>query len=161
MEEPLSTSAAFSLLDLLDRNRVDQSIYSGFRFIIWPLILGAILSFFIAYYRRRVIGALVRAIRNAEAVDEESAKTIAELGQANNASAISALKRSKVLRRLIHVCGDETENIDENTRVYIPEEMVTAARAQYGETEEPIYPIILGSVALIVLGVIAVLIFPK
>lgn len=142
-----------SLQGMQDTGRSPASFYGSLQFIIWPVILGVILSFFIAYYRRRVIGAFIRSVRSAGAVDEESAKSLAELGQENNASAVSALKRSAVLRRIVRICG-EGETINADTRVYIPEEMETAARAQFGDEAEPIYPLILGSVALIALGIL-------
>lgn len=152
----LAAGGISEYFDTLNRNRVDSTAYGSLRFIIWPVILGIILSFFIAYYRRRVIGAFVRSIRSAEAVDEESAKSLTELGQENNASAIAALQKSQVLRRIIHICG-ESEEIDGDTRVYIPEEKLADARAQYGDEAEPIYPILIGSVVLIALGVVLVL----
>jgi len=148
------------ILDYIDTLRLDTTVSTGIKFIIWPLIFGFILSFFIAYYRRRVIGAFVRAIRDAGASDEESAKTLSEIGQEYNSSAVSALKKSSSLRRLITVCPAE-ENpegklvIDENTRFYIGKEAETRSRVQYGDKEEPLWPIILGSAALIMLGIIA------
>ena len=66
------------ILDYIDALRLDNTVSTGIQFIMWPLIFGLILSFFIIYYRRRVIGAFVRAIREAGASDEESAKTLAE-----------------------------------------------------------------------------------
>ena len=92
------------ILDYIDALRLDNTVSTGIQFIMWPLIFGLILSFFIIYYRRRVIGAFVRAIREAGASDEESAKTLAEIGQEDNSSAISALKKSSSLRRLITIC---------------------------------------------------------
>ena len=80
--------------DYVDILRLDNTVSTGIKFIIWPFILGFILAFFILFYRRRVIGSFVRAIRNAGAVDEASAKTLAEIGQENNSSATSALKKS-------------------------------------------------------------------
>ena len=95
------------ILDYIDALRLDNTVSTGIQFIMWPLIFGLILSFFIIYYRRRVIGAFVRAIREAGASDEESAKTLAEIGQEDNSSAISALKKSSSLRRLITICPGE------------------------------------------------------
>lgn len=147
------------ILDYIDALRLDNTVSTGIQFIIWPLIFGLILSFFVIYYRRRVIGAFVRAIREAGASDEESAKTLAEIGQENNSSAISALKKSSSLRRLITICpGEEASEkelvIDEKTRFYIGKEAETRSRVQYGDKEEPLWPVILGSAALILFGVI-------
>lgn len=147
------------ILDYIDALRLDNTVSTGIQFIMWPLIFGLILSFFIIYYRRRVIGAFVRAIREAGASDEESAKTLAEIGQENNSSAISALKKSSSLRRLITICpGEEASGeelvINEKTRFYIGKEAETRSRVQYGDKEEPLWPVILGSAALILLGII-------
>ncbi|MBS6447295.1 MAG: hypothetical protein KH382_06865 [Clostridiales bacterium] len=147
------------ILDYIDALRLDNTVSTGIQFIMWPLIFGLILSFFIIYYRRRVIGAFVRAIREAGASDEESAKTLAEIGQEDNSSAISALKKSSSLRRLITICpGEEASGeelvINEKTRFYIGKEAETRSRVQYGDKEEPLWPVILGSAALILFGIV-------
>lgn len=148
------------ILDYIDALRLDNTVSTGIKFIMWPLIFGIILSFFIIYYRRRVIGAFVRAIREAGASDEESAKTLVEIGQEDNSSAISALKKSASLRRLVTICpgeeGSEEELvINEKTRFYIGKDAETRSRVQYGDKEEPLWPVILGSAALILFGIIA------
>lgn len=147
------------ILDYIDALRLDNTVSTGIQFIMWPLIFGLILSFFIIYYRRRVIGAFVKAIREAGASDEESAKTLAEIGQEDNSSAISALKKSSSLRRLITICpGEEASGeelvINEKTRFYIGKEAETRSRVQYGDKEEPLWPVILGSAALILFGIV-------
>ena len=147
------------ILDYIDALRLDNTVSTGIQFIMWPLIFGLILSFFIIYYRRRVIGAFVRAIREAGASDEESAKTLAEIGQEDNSSAISALKKSSSLRRLITICpGEEASGeelvINEKTRFYIGKEAETRSRVQYGDKEEPLWPVILGAAALILFGIV-------
>ena len=147
------------ILDYIGALRLDNTVSTGIQFIMWPLIFGLILSFFIIYYRRRVIGAFVRAIREAGASDEESAKTLAEIGQEDNSSAISALKKSSSLRRLITICpGEEASGeelvINEKTRFYIGKEAETRSRVQYGDKEEPLWPVILGSAALILFGIV-------
>lgn len=147
------------ILDYIDALRLDNTVSTGIQFIIWPLIFGLILAFFVIYYRRRVIGAFVRAIREAGASDEESAKTLAEIGQEDNSSAISALKKSSSLRRLVTICpGEEASEedlvINEKTRFYIAKDAETRSRVQYGDKEEPLWPILLGSAALILFGII-------
>jgi hypothetical protein len=147
------------ILDYIDALRLDNTVSTGIQFIIWPLIFGLILAFFVIYYRRRVIGAFVRAIREAGASDEESAKTLAEIGQEDNSSAISALKKSASLRRLVTICpgeegAEEELVINEKTRFYIGKDAETRSRVQYGDKEEPLWPVILGSAALILFGII-------
>ena len=44
--------------------------------------------------------------------------------------------------------------VDENTRFYIPEEMLFRAEKQYKEEEHGLLSIVLGTVAIIIAGVI-------
>lgn len=151
-----------NLFELIDLYRAKANSMINLQFIVWAIVIGFIISFFAVYYRRRVIGAFVRAIRNAEAVDLASAKTLQELGQEDNASAISLVRKSASLRRLITVYNEGEEaadtakvRIDENTRFYITEECETRSRVQYGNENEPLWPLIVGSLALIGIGIIS------
>lgn len=149
--------------ELIDLYRSKPSAMINLQFIVWAIVIGFIVSFFAIYYRRRVIGSFVRSIRRAEAFDKESAKTLAELEQEDNISAIETIRKSASIRRLITVYneGDEDENgkdrvkIDENTRFYITEECETRSRVQYGNENEPLWPLILGSLAMIGIGIIS------
>ena len=149
--------------ELIDRYRSKPSAMINLQFIVWAIVIGFIVSFFAIYYRRRVIGSFVRAIRRAEAFDKESAKTLAELEQEDNISAIETIRKSASIRRLITVYneGNEDENgkdrvkIDENTRFYITEECETRSRVQYGNENEPLWPLILGSLAMIGIGIVS------
>lgn len=151
-----------NLFELIDLYRSKANSMINLQFIVWAIVIGFIISFFAVYYRRRVIGSFVRAIRNAEAVDLASAKTLQELGQEDNASAISLVRKSASLRRLITVYNEGEEaadtakiRIDENTRFYITEECATRSRVQYGNENEPLWPLIVGSLALIGIGIIS------
>lgn len=141
--------------------------------IIWATVVGFALSFFAIYYKRRVIGSFVRALREAEANSPETAKTIAELDQENNVTVIANLKKSASLRRLITICNEPSENntenekpkkkkeaviIDENTRFYIAPEALTRSRIQYGDEAEPLWPILLGCAGLVAIGIFACMI---
>ena len=149
-------------LELGDVYRSGPIAGLNLQFIVWAIVIGFIISFFAIYYKRRVIGSFVRAIRNAEAIDLASAKTLAELGQEENISAISLITKSSSLRRLITVYNENEEidkkglvKIDENTRFYITEECATRSRVQYGEENEPVWPLIVGSLAMLAIGVIS------
>ncbi len=151
-----------NLLELVDLYRSKPTAVVNLQFIIWAIVIGFIVSFFAIYYRRRVIGSFVRAIRNAEAFDIESAKTLEELGQEDNISAIATIRKSSSIRRLISVYNEnEEENgkerikIDENTRFYITEACETRSRVQYGSENEPVWPLILGSLAMIAIGILS------
>lgn len=152
-----------SFLELVDAYRADPSSIFNLQFIVWTLVIGFIISFFAIYYKRSVIGSFVRAIRNAEATDIETAKTLEELQQENNTSAISALRRSSALQGIVSIYNENEEagetnkksiTIDENTRFYIKKEAETRSRVQYGDENEPVWPLILGSLALIGVGIV-------
>ena len=147
-------------IDKLDFFRTDSDAMVSIQFIIMALAFGLIIAFIAVYYQRRVIGSFVRAIRSAEAIDEESAKTLAELGQENNVSAIAKLKKSASLRNLITICDMKTEAngkiiIDDSTRFYIAKEKEERSRKQFGDNEDSLIPIILGSLALLVVVVLS------
>ena len=147
-------------IDKLDFFRTDSDAMVSIQFIIMALAFGLIIAFIAVYYQRRVIGSFVRAIRSAEAIDEESAKTLAELGQENNVSAIAKLKKSASLRNLVTICDMKTETngkiiIDDSTRVYIAKEKEERSRKQFGDNEDSLIPIILGSLALLAVVVLS------
>ena len=147
-------------IDKLDFFRTDSDAMVSIQFIIMALAFGLIIAFIAVYYQRRVIGSFVRAIRSAEAIDKESAKTLAELGQENNVSAIAKLKKSASLRNLVTICDMKTETngkiiIDDSTRVYIAKEKEERSRKQFGDNEDSLIPIILGSLALLVVVVLS------
>ena len=139
--------------------------------LIWAVVAGFILAFIAAYYRRLVIGSLIRAIRKAEADSPETAKTLAELGQENNVSAVEAVRKSDSLRRLVTICNEETKEenatkskkrgafINENTRLYIAPEQITRSRIQFGDEKESFIPILLGCAGAVVLGILATMIW--
>lgn len=149
------------LLQFLDADFV-SSQNATILLIVWAIIFGIILSFFFLYYKRRVIGSFIRAIREAEAVDEQSAKTLSELGQEYNVSATAALKKSSSLRRLITVYNTETTDanqeeschIDENTRFYISRDGEERSRIQYGDKKESAWSIFLGSAVFLAIGIV-------
>ena len=147
-------------IEKLDVYRTDSEAMISLQFIIMAIAFGLIIAFIAVYYQRRVIGSFVRAIRHAEATDEESAKTLAELGQENNVSAIAQLKKSPSLRALITVCDAETTAkgaliIDESTRFYIAKEQEERARKQFGDRQDSLIPIIIGSIILIIVVILS------
>ncbi len=138
----------------LDFFRADSDALISVQFIIMAIAFGLIISFIFLYYQRTVIGALVRAIRYAEAKDEESAKTLKELAQENNFSAIAKLKRSATLQQMVTIVDAQTNEkgklvFNENTRFYISKAQEERSRKQYGDNKDSLIPIIIGSVVLI------------
>ena len=147
-------------IEKLDFYRTDSEALVSLQFVVMAIAFGLIIAFIAVYYQRRVIGSFVRAIRQAEAIDEESAKTLAELGQENNVSAIAKLQKSSSLRALISVCDAETTEkgaliIDESTRFYIAKEQEERARKQFGDRQDSLIPIIIGSIILVIVVILS------
>ena len=152
-------------LRLFDSVRTSGDGKLTFQFVLWTLIFGVIISWIIIFYNKKIIGAFVRAIISSGATSEETAKTLAEIEQDYNVSAISHYKRSAALQRIIFIADAQEApkgsskkkpavTVDENTRFYIPEEMLFRAEKQYKEEELGLLSIVLGTVAIIIAGVI-------
>ncbi len=146
----------------LDFFRTDSDALVSVQFIVMTIAFGLIIAFIAMYYHRQVIGAFVRAIRTEEALDESSAKTLKELGQENNISAVNKLSRSASLQKLISISGAEIDAkgklvIGEHARFYISKENEERARKQFGDNPDSLVPIIIGTIVLI--GVVVVSFF--
>ena len=92
-------------LRLFDSVRTSGDGKLTFQFVLWTLIFGVIISWIIIFYNKKIIGAFVRAIISSGATSEETAKTLAEIEQDYNVSAISHYKRSAALQRIIFIAG--------------------------------------------------------
>lgn len=135
-----------------------------FAVVLWAIIFGMIISWIIIFYDKKVVGAFVRAIIAAQATDESSAKTLSELGQENNPSAISHLRRSESLRRIVHFVGALAPQsgkkhsakpvFDETTRFYIPESSLYRASKQYDAGGSELWKMIVGALSLFILGIL-------
>lgn len=153
------------LSSFFDSVKVSGDGRLSFQFILWTLIFGVIISWIIILCSKRIVGAFVRAIISAGATSEETAKTLAELEQDHNVSAVSHYRRSAALQRIVFIADAQKESqgsgkkrrnitVDENTRFYIPEEMLFRAENQYKAEEHGILSIVLGTVAIIIAGII-------
>ncbi len=130
-----------------------------FTFVLFAMIFGFIISWIVIYCNKKIMGAFARSVMNAGAVDEESAKTLAELGQEDNVSAVKAMRRGGVLSKMVTAVGAERDEngrlaVDENTRFYISEEAKARVVRQYGEKETKIWTLLLGIVAILVVGIL-------
>lgn len=131
--------------------------------ILWALLFGIIISWFIIFFNRRVTGSFIRALIAAEAFAPETAKSPADLSVTLNSDILRSYKRSSSVRRIISAVFDETESntriLDENTKFYISESNLTRAKALYANNGGSPWTLALGSVALIVLGIIITIIY--
>lgn len=130
-----------------------------FTFVVFAMILGFIISWIAIYCNKKIMGAFARALINAGATDEENAKTLAELEQEDNISAINAMRRGKSLSHMVTAVGAERDEkgmltVDESTRFYISEQGKARALRQYGESEPRLITLLLGIVAILAVGVL-------
>ena len=137
-------------------------------FIVWMLIAGVIIAFIIIFCNKKIVGVFVSSIIDSGATSEDTAKTLSELGQEGNTTAISLYKNSSSLKKIILTINPDGEPTDgksgnrsyENVRFYIPEDMLLRAKKQYAGGES-VLTVIIGSVVLIAVGVIVTLFISK
>ena len=144
------------LLNLLDAMRQGNGDIT-LTLVVWAIILGIIVSWVIAFCNQKITGTLVSALISAGATSEENAKTLSEIGQEYNVSAVSKYKSSAAVRRI--VCSvPETKQITEETRLYIPEDKLPQASRLYGGKETSVWMLLIGAIALMAVGIVVSLI---
>lgn len=117
--------------------------------IVWVVFAGVCCAAFYAFYQKRIVGDLLRALIAAGADCAENAKTLSEIGYGKGVRAAFSrrvLKKGSVLRKSVEARGDETpkaetkhhpdelfvkKTINPNIRYYISEENRAAAEIQY------------------------------
>lgn len=122
--------------------------YATLSAIVWVVFLGVCFASFYAFYHRRLLGDLLRALISAQAEDEKSAKTLSEIGYGNgikNAFAKFALKKGSVLRKTVEVLYEEKAPVRTNSdelfvkkpklsceqKYFVPEEKRIVAEIRY------------------------------
>ena len=136
----------------------------SFTFVLFTLIFGCILSWVILFYQRKVVGALVRALIAAGAADEASAKTLAEIGQEANVSALYQLRRERGLSRVVTVVGAEPfvsgkRKIPDSARFYVAGDAVPRAERQYSDKGTSVPILLLGILGILAVGILLFLVF--
>lgn len=157
---------------------------STFHIIIWGLYIGIMLGTLGSILFRVYSSKIIKAITACGASDENSAKTLEELGLAKTPLVKKYLKDDSILRRLVLVCGDShksdtsnslkvfwyekfnrtdvPEKIDfENAKFYIPEENRAAAELRFREESHPVCSFILAAVVLLAAAVFAIYALPQ
>ena len=160
--------------------RFDASDASLLQLIIWGVCIGAVLASLLSFYQQRVPGGLVRALLQAEAHDENTAKSLAELGLAGKPLLARELRRSTSLQKLVRSSKDgagqcespsdgETAHADAENgavaphgttceaapRYYIPEELKYRAATRFDKKESSLLSL---GITVILAVAIAVLI---
>lgn len=128
--------------------------------VTWMLAFGVIISWFFIFYHKKVIGDFVNALFEAGAESEETAKTVVEIGQERNVSALNRYSKSVTLQKLI-IC-DATEadpksgklKIDENTKFYVEELHRDRLKSMYNPKGNSMIFMLIGAVALVVFAIV-------
>lgn len=122
--------------------------YAALSATIWIVFLGICFGAFYAYYYRRILGDLLRALIAQGAEDEKTAKTLSEIGYGGGLKhlfAARALKKGAALRKTVETVYEEQlphrKSPDElfvraqkaaaPQRYYVPEEKRFAAEVRY------------------------------
>ena len=129
----------------------DASMATG---LIWGVCLVIILASLYAFYVQKVPGRVVRALLRAEAKDEESAKTVSELGIAPRSLAMLELKNSKALRRIVQ------QTSEDEPRYFIPDALRYRAQVRYDKEGNELRGLILATILSFVLAILLVNLLP-
>ena len=151
--------------------------------IIIGILFGCMLASFVVVYQRTYLGRMVRALLKAEAQDEDSARTLAELGLAHSGLIKYTLRsRTSALRKVVRYVGEErddeeddptrvsrngkkapkmTDVIDyENARFYIPEHLSAHAAVRYDSKGTGVRALVASVIAYIAIAVILIRFLP-
>ena len=128
--------------------------------VTWMLVFGVVISWFFIYYHKRVIGNFVNALIDAGADSEENAKTLSEIGQEKNVSAVNKYSKSVTLQKLI-IC-DATDadpksgrlKIDENTKFYVEEQQRDRLKSMYNPKGNSMIFMLIGAILLAIFAVV-------
>lgn len=145
------------LLELLDVIRTDPRIISA-TLVIWSIVLGIIIALCISFYNRKIVGSFFRALVTSGAVDEDTAKNLADISQTENDAAIKKLTKAQYKDLVTIIHSNPEQKIDENTKFYIEESKYTRVRDQWGETSESVGVLVGGIIGMIVLGILITII---
>ena len=166
--------------------RFDASDAGLLGIIIWGLCIGAVLASLLALYQQKVPGKLVRALLRAEAHDEDSAKTLDELGLAGRPLIARELRRGTVLQKFVYSAengagqgkspqdgkngAESTENgpsatgnkapVAATARYYVPEELKYRAATRYDKKENGLFALILTTLLSVAMAVLLMKLIP-
>lgn len=127
--------------------------------LVWCIGIGAILAFCYNFFSQTICGKIVRAMIYAECFDEESSKSLSELGIKETAFVRFFLKDRGLLRHVIDVKGgvfplkplEKKDVYDFDTaKFYIPESKREKATVRYGEALKLRYLILFIILAILV-----------
>lgn len=126
---------------------------------LWMILFGFMIAWVLIYYNRRIVGSFVRSILNSEAKSLEEGKTLVELNQTENVSAVEKYSKSSSLQGIVFSNAEVVDEgkhllkIDESTKFYIPEEQQKRAQRMYDSVGNSGWMILLGVVAALIIGI--------
>ena len=126
-----------------------------FKWVMWCVILGIVLSWIVTFYNKKICGAITNKLLALEAFSPETSKTLADIGVSIKSQSAKVLKSSEPLKRIVKYEGE----LNENTPLYISEDMKKRAEMQYGETGKELITMIIGLFVLLAVGAIITAVF--
>lgn len=136
-----------------------STLQSDIIFFVWTILFGFFISWIIIYYNRRIVGVFVRSILLSEANNPETAKTLDELDQKENVSAVEKYAKSTALQGIVHSdaeTADEQKHlliVDDKTRFYIPEDQTRRAQRMYDGVGNSGWMILAGVAGMLIIGI--------
>ena len=147
------------------------------KFILLCSIAMCVVAFFISY-KRSLLANTVKQLLRHKATDEESAKTLDELGLARSRAIRKAIFTSAQLRRMISIVDERRPTYDEyvaaqkkkkkleaadplSARIYIPAEAMDRAKHVYNTYSSSIPHTLLACVMYIAIAVCLILVMPE
>lgn len=127
--------------------------------ILWTILFGFMIAWVVIYYNRKVVGSFVRSILESEAKTIEEGKTLEELSQSENISAVEKYAKSSALQGIVQsdaeIINEEKHilKVDKNTKFYIPDEQQKRATRMYDGVGNSGWMVLLGIVVAIIVGI--------
>ena len=128
--------------------------------VTWMIVLGIIISWFFIFYHKKVIGDFINALFEAGADSEENAKTLTEIGQERNVSAVNKYCKSATLQKLVICDAVDADpksgrlKVDENTKFYIDELNRDRLKSMYNPKGNSMIFMLVGAVILAVIAIL-------
>ncbi|MBQ2998968.1 MAG: hypothetical protein IJD64_00760 [Clostridia bacterium] len=99
---------ALAIFSFEDYENLTENALFSVPLIVIGVFIGIAIALFATVFNKRVLGGMVRKLLSEEALSSESAKTLDELGLANNFFLRYAVKGNVSLRRVVY-CREEDE----------------------------------------------------
>ena len=145
--------------------------------IVWVVFFGVLFGSFYAYYQRRLLGDILRAFIAHEAADENSAKTLSQIGYGGKIKrnfASFALRKNSSLRKHIFAVYEEKEaqkyhrdqlfakasEAQTEQKYYVPEEKRIVAEVRYDGKGTDLKTLVIAIAALLAAAILIVSFLP-